>query len=72
MSRFERIHFSPSVSFAGDKVVCCDELPSDLKGVAVRSAGWADGNRAEFWMNLVAVEVSSDQIKSPWCFNFRT
>jgi len=41
-----------ALEHAGEsQVVCCDELPSDLKGVVVRSAGWADGNRAEFWMN---------------------
>lgn len=34
------------------QAACCDQLPKDLKGVVVRSAGWSDGNRAEFWMTL--------------------
>ena len=35
------------------KATCCEDLTgSALHGVAVRSAGWSDGNRAEFWMTL--------------------
>lgn len=40
------------LEYPGDsQASCCDQLPNDLKGVVVRSAGWSDGNRAEFWMN---------------------
>ncbi|CAJ1342850.1 unnamed protein product, partial [Effrenium voratum] len=48
-------------SVSDSEADCCEAIGNDLAGLVVRSAGWSDGNRAEFWLNGALLYATGDR-----------